>query len=544
MFNKTIDTAVCVVNVTLRRWTSAEMKSIPDSIFLLLSLSTLAQCDPVELRPSEEFARRRGPQIFNAVHDSMRQWGSSLHHNGMSFFPATVPAGVLLYHGNNSPNSPSEPDWLAYEIEHAEEFARGRPSRPPGGGPPRGPPGGPPPPPAHEDADQQQVLGGRREKRAEGEGGYLHVYRASEDLHLLYVDGMSGGKTSMGTLDSQDYLLRGSKTDSWADPDSSKVRGGGPMGERERAVELCDLVKPWGLHGILRMEAGFEIIMCDFTNGLEQVQAQRRSSSNRRNDRNGGINRLETLRGWAERYQGIGASRTLIDYSSMVSAFFYPVNLTNPNESRPDLPRLSYVSEAELEVIKNHVHEAIESSKAVKRSPVDWQGISDLIVGRFADRIEFMASTDSSSVLLEEINFILDVFINYPGDDGKPDLAEAASLCRTFYLQIMTPSTEADRLLYASFKTVTSEICSTLFGVREKLSSSSQISRSDVKASTEAMRSLMDFLGWSRFKRCTGCSLDEVCFIPMWPMGSKEDYYHPSCKNGSSLHDGESYWKM
>ncbi|KAJ5006299.1 hypothetical protein K4K48_004121 [Colletotrichum sp. SAR 10_66] len=355
---------------------------------------------------------------------------------------------------------------------------------------------------------------------------------------------MSGGKTSMGTLDSQDYLLRGSKTDSWADPDSSKVRGGGPMGERERAVELCDLVKPWGLYGILRMEAGFEIIMCDFTNGLEQVQAQRRSSSNRRNDRNGGINRLETLRGWAERYQGIGASRTLIDYSSMVSAFFYPVNLTNPNESRPDLPRLSYVSEAELEVIKNHVHEAIESSKAVKRSPVDWQGISDLIVGRFADRIEFMASTDSSSVLLEEINFILDVFINYPGDDGKPDLAEAASLCRTFYLQIMTPSTEADRLLYASFKTVTSEICSTLFGVREKLSSSSQISRSDVKASTEAMRSLMDFLGCSRFKRCTGCGLDEVCFIPMWPMGSKEDYYHPSCKNGSSLHDGESYWKM
>ncbi|KAJ4290997.1 hypothetical protein N0V90_010193 [Kalmusia sp. IMI 367209] len=29
----------------------------------------------------------------------MRQWGSSLNHNGMSFFMATVPTGTQLYHG-------------------------------------------------------------------------------------------------------------------------------------------------------------------------------------------------------------------------------------------------------------------------------------------------------------------------------------------------------------------------------------------------------------------------------------------------------------
>src|ERR1700712_1779421 len=98
--------------------------------------------------PSKPHARRRGPEIFNAVHNAMRQWGSSLHHNGMSFFLATVPKGVLLHHGNSSPLSPEDPDWLAYEIEHAENFARGGRGRGPGGPPGERPGNGPPGPQA------------------------------------------------------------------------------------------------------------------------------------------------------------------------------------------------------------------------------------------------------------------------------------------------------------------------------------------------------------------------------------------------------------
>ncbi|KAL0931249.1 uncharacterized protein CTRU02_213984 [Colletotrichum truncatum] len=526
---------------------------------VVLCLSTLTQCNPVDLHPSEEVARSRGPQIFNAVHDSMKQWGSSLHHNGMSIFLATVPEGVLLYHGNTSPESPSEPDWLAYEIEHAEQFAHSFSRRPPKG-PPGGPPGGPPKeppgeppqgPPGHPDAGffdtngRQHVLGSRAEKRAEGARGWLHVYRATEPLQLLYVDGMSGGKTTMGTLDTQDYLLRSVRSDPWAEKEPPKALGGGPMGERERAVDLCKLSTSWGLHGILRMEAGFEIIMCDFEKGLEQVQALRRPEPSRQNERRGEVRGLETLRGFAERYQGIGASRTLVDYSSMVSAFFFPVNLTNPDEKRPDLPRLSEVSDSELASIKDYLHETIQSRLGAQTSPVNWQGIADLIVGRYSDRIEFMASRSSSPTLLaDEVSFLLDVYIHYPDDGGKPDLPEAISRCSEFYLQIMNPSTEADRLIHAAFQTVTSRICSTLFDIRERVSGVAEVSRSDLEWSAEALQSLISFLGWSRFKRCESCDLDAVCFIPMWPMGSQDDYYSPNCKNGSDLRGGNSYWKM
>src|SRR3954451_7330658 len=73
--------------------------------------------------------------IFNAIHSSMRQWGSSLNHNGMSFFLATVPAGTRLYHGGSTRDPVIGPEWLAFEAEHALMFARPR-RRPSKGWPP------------------------------------------------------------------------------------------------------------------------------------------------------------------------------------------------------------------------------------------------------------------------------------------------------------------------------------------------------------------------------------------------------------------------
>ncbi|KAG9233273.1 hypothetical protein BJ875DRAFT_464621 [Amylocarpus encephaloides] len=36
-------------------------------------------------------------------------------------------------------------------------------------------------------------------------GGYLHIYRTTRPL---YINRMPAGKTTMGTLDTQDYILR------------------------------------------------------------------------------------------------------------------------------------------------------------------------------------------------------------------------------------------------------------------------------------------------------------------------------------------------
>lgn len=62
--------------------------------------------------------------IFNTIQDSMRQWGSSLHHNGVSYFLARVPAGTQFYHGTSKDTPVIGTEWLAFEPEHAMVFAR------------------------------------------------------------------------------------------------------------------------------------------------------------------------------------------------------------------------------------------------------------------------------------------------------------------------------------------------------------------------------------------------------------------------------------
>jgi hypothetical protein len=100
-------------------------------LYLLSALSSTsaAPSDKSDsFRPTLSTARRNGPQIFNAIHNAMREFGSAWHHNGMSMFPATVPEGTLLYHGTklHGREVPVGLEWLAFELEHAENFARPR----------------------------------------------------------------------------------------------------------------------------------------------------------------------------------------------------------------------------------------------------------------------------------------------------------------------------------------------------------------------------------------------------------------------------------
>ncbi|KUI64846.1 hypothetical protein VM1G_00100 [Cytospora mali] len=530
--------------------------------------------------PSIEAAKSRGPAIFNAVNDAMRQWGSSLHHNGMSFYLATVPEGVILHHGNNNRSSPNDPDWLAYEIEHAEGFARGGHGGPPGRGPPGSPGGGPPPPLgsghggppfakrggralfdiiniAKDDSPQQAMF---EEPHAEsqdlgsmqGEGGWLHTYRTTRPLRYLYVDGMSGGKSQMGTLDTQDYLLRGDKEIVYSmekpPPPPPQLpndrRSGGPMGEQLRAAELCEMCGRWNLSGVIRMEAGFEIIQCDFFDGLEEIQVLQRPDPGERGGPPGGPGSFEYMRGISERYFGIGSSRTFIDFSSMVSAFFYPVNLTNPDSKRPDLPRLSNVPEAELDAIKSHLKHVIRDRHDDAIRTIDWQDVTDIIVSRYADRLQAMVEkANTPENLLMGVNNLLTVYMDYSSKD-KDQISAATDRCTNFYLHGIHPVTEADHLIHAAIKAVTTNLCTKLFDVRELLISSSSSSQSDSLTSAVAtLRSLMDYLGWARFKRCPPCGIDEVCMVPMWPFGSKQDYESPRCINSTSRgNGGENYW--
>jgi hypothetical protein len=59
----------------------------------------------------------------------------------------------------------------------------------------------------------------------------------------------------------------------------------------------------------------------------------------------------------------------------------------------------------------------------------------------------------------------------------------------------------------------------------------------------ELIDDLVEFLSWTTWKDCGACADEEVCFIPIWPMGSQEDHAHPRCKREEDVEDGGGgYW--
>ncbi|KAH7015565.1 hypothetical protein EDB80DRAFT_341467 [Ilyonectria destructans] len=554
------------------------------------------------IKPTHESSKENANRIFNAIHSAGRQWGSSLYHNGFSFVPAVMPRGTLVFHGDRNNTVPTGPEWLAFEIEHAEGFAQSHkgtsrrmpPTKPPGGGDPDDP-NGPPPPPRDGDSDGQKSLSGDEETRQElrrrhnghglsggpsnpgggppGDGddenkntrGYLQTYQANRDLKLLYIDGMSAGKTTMGTLDSQDLLLRENTT-------NHNERG---FDEYPRALDLCDLVGDWGFDGVMRMEAGFEVIYCDFKDGLDLISMTRTMMPEDKVGDNT-MGAFQWARAVGERYNGLGGDRIRFDFSSMVSALFFPVNITSSDIDRPDLVRLESVSLDDLRVIKKYLAKVVTQPR---RFTVNWQGVIDLIVSRFAQRLSSMAAESLPwQYFIDEVETITATWFDaapLPEDitlSKRKEInrtADGIDRCRKHFLRPATIARKEwspeDELIFTSIDTVMENVCSALFSVRELIfdaSSSAPASNSNYQAvdinddsglqqaariGRTVVQRLMEELGWTTWKQAQPCPAEEVLFIAMWPFGSKNDHWNPGCRSIDGLmqsRGNESYWRM
>lgn len=497
--------------------------------------------------PSVQYAKENAIHVFNALHASMRQWDSSLKHNGMSFFCASIPNNTLLYHGTGSDKAIEGTEWLAFEIEHAEVFAG--PRGPHGGGPGRGPPGGRRPGDGDRGRGPPPDNGSGTSRDREGEefgprnslndiategSGYLHIYKTKKPLtKLLYLDGMSAGKTSMGTLDTQDRIFLNSSAKPLDPP-----RRGGPMSDYQRAEAMCNLSTEYGIEGIIRMEAGFELILCNFSTSVSLVSAFERPKYGT----DEGINDLrqfEYVRGIGYRYNGITAQRVTVDYSYMVSAYFYPLNLTNPDASRPELPRLPADDKAGLAALKSDVLRLFSDSKAQSNAGIDWQGVVDMIITRYSDRLQYMVSNISTQqTILSEINFLLSVFVNYKDVDINASVAK----CTNHYLLPISPVTTSDGFIYAAILAVSEKICSTLFDVRAILLKDGGKGTSVAEPAKKKIAGLIEYLDWSDWKSCGKCAYDEVCFVAIWPWGGVEDHLSPGCVKNDQMAGRIGYW--
>ncbi|KAG9679913.1 hypothetical protein KCU87_g372, partial [Aureobasidium melanogenum] len=580
----------------------------------------------------------------------MRQFGSSLNHNGMSLFIATVPEGTELYHGTSTKDRVNGTQWLAFEPEHALIFARGRRGPPPGH-----PPGdGHAPPPEEEDAktrrrntiflmaDQNTVeakmvkvaqarltatkdvtallvmtlvltvriivhrhhrtmvhqqaimmthlaaallakatflapglqariiadllaevlplsimnphLSGsntmmsimmrirmimstthtehrefslppigywvhrlgdllrnpkRRhvppptdlasesvqseviETRAEQEpltsgkpedqdSGYLHTYRTRHSLRLLYVDGQSAAKSKKGTLDTQDVLL----LEDSIDHDS------GMFGERERAAQLCKLAhEKWNdrVDGILRMEALLR----------------------------------RTLRPVVALAVAVTMAMASITTALLPLVIMVLAEVVQCSTMRSSSLPLRIQRPYPLTILVVLKSDSIET--------VDWQAIADMVVARYADRIEYLASGSLKSLaaLQSEIERALRPFIDYNARNSSSEIERCAS-------QFMPNSTN---VAAQAIRQVTNTLCSSLVTASEQ---------TDYTIALEQIKQLKEYLAWTTWKQCRGCAADEICFLPIWPVGTAEDFEQPRCRSDVSLGPGQGggdrYW--
>jgi len=470
----------------------------------VLSLEGGSQYDPSPSRASSN-----ANLIFNAIHSSLRQWGSSVQHNGMSFFPAIVPEGTLLYHGSWDAEPVTGFEWLAFEIQHAELFAQGHPmhSRSKTRYPRNM---------AWEWASESGV--NRGDDDDEWNPGYIHIYQTSRPLKLLYVDGMSAAKCDFGPMDSQDLLLLNTTLDWYR--------------EWERANRLCQLAVEWDIEGFIRMEAGFEIIKCNFSTGLHEIAVNKKPARNN-SEADGQWSLFEYVREVSQRYHGNMAGRILLDWSSMVSAFFYPTNLSNPDKASRD-PRLSSAGSDQLMRIRSDIRTSLRNSKEVLH--IQWQNVVDMIVARYSDRLQHLATDPPPKEFLSVLNNILNVYTNYEDPDS---VANSIQTCSLHYLQSVTPSTEQDHLILSALKTVTKRICETLFDARELLiwpRANPEVQL--VSSLVGKIQELNEWLDWPEWKFCADCGYEQVCFISMFPFGSTEDHFHPRCKDREEVNNG------
>jgi hypothetical protein len=441
--------------------------------------------------------------IFNAIHSSMRQWGSSLNHNGMSLFPAVVPAGTQLYHGNPENFTVTGMEWLAFEPEHAMVFARKVIW--PGGKPPRPP------------RDQHVVV---EPKQPRIEPGWLHTYRTKDDIPLLYIDGTSAGKSGIGTLDSQDILLLNGSSEA-----------GDMFREYERATGLCKLAeKQWNgkIKGFIRMETGFEIIMCSFVESVELFGVTKAgpfagNSSQQHDPEVFKWNVWNWVKGTSARFDGIGGGRVRLDHDSMITAFAYDVDLFEEG----NLPRLVNKSDRVLEAVRNDLDAVLKGWDAELIEGRDWQAVADMVIKRYGELLPFLVSDKVKTA--EDMRWELKLALRPFVDFDKPDAYAEVGRCVAQFVK-----RDGDSVAARAFHHVTRTVCQKLIYLLR-----SEISVAEGKKELEE---LMGWLDWSLWEKCTPCAYDEVCFIPMWPFGALEDRKQPQCRNASALQGRWGYW--
>ncbi|KAJ7512846.1 hypothetical protein B0H11DRAFT_10316 [Mycena galericulata] len=402
--------------------------------------------------------------IFDTVNSLLQHWPNTRYRNGHNIVPGTVPVGTLLYHGRADGNLPTIPEWTTVDPEHSYPFC-GSPT----------------------------VDGSIT-------GCWQLTLVTNRPLQVMYLDGSSAANMKDGTLDAQDLLV-------WGKVDPKRW-----LDERSRINDLCAWGKDFGIDGYLRMEMDFEIMLCDFHDGVDLLSADFLAAmwarhvtpplwrSNRNsnalaplNDTISKLLRFESVRGgaWRDRYPG--DTRIALDLTRLIS--FYDTALVpslisaRAGKERWD-HRLQNISSADLAAVTARLRWAFGAhSTEEPGSGVDWRTLYRVLVDRYADRLELLiyllntttpANIDARARTMQmQLRVMLTPYILFsarPGVDEDADNdAWAASVWRgcatrhTAYIhanaELQARFTAPERSLLRALDDTNREICRVVVGM-------------------------------------------------------------------------------
>ncbi|KAI1331420.1 hypothetical protein F5Y16DRAFT_408094 [Xylariaceae sp. FL0255] len=174
------------------------------------------------------------PHIFSSASSLLQQWGNTFFPNGHAIVACEIAPYTLFYHGRQDDEMPPSPEWLAFDLGMAYGIMGSFPD------------------------------------------SHILTYQTTRTTKAVYFDGESATLMGLGQLDTQMLQIYGNI--------SGPSLGNGFRGlgeEYARAHGLCDwLLKSglrgpgWGFEGVIRMNAAFEMIWCDFTSPSLRLLSQ------------------------------------------------------------------------------------------------------------------------------------------------------------------------------------------------------------------------------------------------------------------------------
>ncbi|KAK7038626.1 hypothetical protein R3P38DRAFT_3475958, partial [Favolaschia claudopus] len=326
---------------------------------------------------------------------------------------------------------------------------------------------------------------------------------ATRPLKVVYFDGSSAANMpDGGTMDAQDLLV-------WGKVDPARW-----LDERARLNGLCEWGKDFGIDGFVRMEMDFEVMICDFSQGLELVSADyltawwsrhvappqlRHNPASLFHSANipgrGGsddspfpavdIMMFSAVQAgtWRDHYPG--DTRIQLDLTRFVSFYdtsFVPSLVPRRQHVERWEHKVDGISASDLEAVKKRLAGVLtDDVDTAKGSGVDWRTLYRVLLDRYAQRlelVEYLLDTTTTHDTLDrvakvqaQLRIMLTPYILFTARPSSPYVDESWALpvwrgCATKHTEYIHRSsalqarlTESERLLLHALDETSSEIC-------------------------------------------------------------------------------------